>query len=210
MVMPGEQHIWPARESAPAARSTQREVQTYEARPVAVRPVAERTAEAARIVSQRQQAQNARPSQTAHPMQREKQSTALDAEGYVPESVQPVDEPLFSAPPEFARSHSSAAPVYGRVYQGAHQPILPLGVDPESSRPQMQMPELPPEARAEFHRAAQDNRPSSVQAEVDTPGQSATAPRPSIAVKPIEREQPRPRKISVRETEGRKYMGFDD
>ena len=218
IIMQGETHVWPARESAPAARDTQREVQTYEARPVAVRPANAQPAVAvqpvrqnARPVQNAQPAQSARPVQSAQPIQNDVRSTALDAEGYVPESVQSADEPLFSAPPEFARS--SAAPVYGRVYQGAHQPILPLGVDPESSRPQMQLPELPAEARAaqaaQAASTAQDNRPRGVQTEDVAPQQSAPA-RPSIAVKPLEREQTRPRKISVREAEGGKFIGFDE
>ena len=213
-IVPNETHVWPARESAPAARNTQREVQTYEARPIAVRPanaqpavavqpVRQQTMQNSRPLQNVQPAQNARPIQSAQPTQNNVRSTALDAEGYVPESVQSADEPLFSAPPEFARS--GAAPVYGRVYQGAHQPILPLGVDPESSRPQMQLPELPAEARAaqatQAASTAQDNRPRGVQTEDTTPQQSAPA-RPSIAVKPLEREQIRPRKISVREAEG--------
>lgn len=206
IIMQSETHVWPARESAPAARNTQREVQTYEARPVAVRHANAQPAVAVQPVRQKQTmqsvrpAQSARPVQSAQPIQNDVRSTALDAEGYVPESVQSADEPLFSAPPEFARS--SAAPVYGRVYQGAHQPILPLGVDPESSRPQMQLPELPAEARAaQAASTAQDNRPRGVQTEDVAPQQSAPA-RPSIAVKPLEREQTRPRKISVREAEG--------
>ena len=204
-IVPNETHVWPARESAPAARNTQREVQTYEARPIAVRPANAQPAVAVQPVRQQnvKPAQSARPAQSAQPIQNDVRSAALDAEGYVPESVQSADEPLFSAPPEFARS--GAAPVYGRVYQGAHQPILPLGVDPESSRPQMQLPELPAEARAaqaaQAATTAQDNRPRGVQTEDTTPQQSAPA-RPSIAVKPLERELIRPRKISVREAEG--------
>ena len=214
IIMQSETHVWPARESAPAARNARENVQTYEARPVAVRPANAQPAVAVQPVRQKQTmqsvrpAQSARPVQSAQPIQNDVRSTALDAEGYVPESVQSADEPLFSAPPEFARS--SAAPVYGRVYQGAHQPILPLGVDPESSRPQMQLPELPAEARAaQAASTAQDNRPRGVQTEDVAPQQSAPA-RPSIAVKPLEREQTRPRKISVREAEGGKFIGFDE
>ncbi len=50
------------------------------------------------------------------------------------------DEPMFSAPPTFARSAREAAPVYGRVYQSPGQPILPLGMDEDERRPQVELP----------------------------------------------------------------------
>ncbi len=67
---------------------------------------------------------------------------ALDAEGYVPESVAAAEPPLFSDPPQFARGERDA-PLYGRVYPGYGSQFMPIGLAEERST-QVELPEPPP------------------------------------------------------------------
>ena len=120
--------------------------------------------------------------------------TALDAEGYVPESViappapdaDKYDEPMFSAPPTFARSARETAPVYGRVYQSPGQPILPLGMDEDERRPQVELPGM------DVPGAAQDAAADApVQAERVAPAAAEPAPQP-VQVEPVQAVKPAP------------------
>ena len=120
--------------------------------------------------------------------------TALDAEGYVPESViappapdaDKYDEPMFSAPPTFARSARETAPVYGRVYQSPGQPILPLGMDEDERRPQVELPGM------DVPGAVQDAAAGApVQAERVAPVAVEPAPQP-VQVEPVQAVKPAP------------------
>ena len=120
--------------------------------------------------------------------------TALDAEGYVPESViappapdaDKYDEPMFSAPPTFARSARETAPVYGRVYQSPGQPILPLGMDEDERRPQVELPGM------DVPGAVQDAAAGApVQAERVAPAAVEPAPQP-VQVEPVQAVKPAP------------------
>ena len=120
--------------------------------------------------------------------------TALDAEGYVPESViappapdaDKYDEPMFSAPPTFARSAREAAPVYGRVYQSPGQPILPLGMDEDERRPQVELPGM------DVPGAVQDAAAGApVQAERVAPVAVEPAPQP-VQAEPVQAVKPAP------------------
>ena len=120
--------------------------------------------------------------------------TALDAEGYVPESViappapdaDEYDEPMFSAPPTFARSARETAPVYGRVYQSPGQPILPLGMDEDERRPQVELPGM------DVPGAVQDAAAGApVQAERVAPVAVEPAPQP-VQVEPVQAAKPAP------------------
>ena len=120
--------------------------------------------------------------------------TALDAEGYVPESViappapdaDKYDEPMFSAPPTFARSARETAPVYGRVYQSPGQPILPLGMDEDERRPQVELPGM------DVPGAVQDATAGApVQAERVAPVAVEPAPQP-VQVEPVQAVKPAP------------------
>ena len=120
--------------------------------------------------------------------------TALDAEGYVPESViappapdaDKYDEPMFSAPPTFARSARETAPVYGRVYQSPGQPILPLGMDEDERRPQVELPGM------DVPGAVQDAAAGApVQAERVAPVAVEPAPQP-VQVEPVQAERAAP------------------
>ena len=120
--------------------------------------------------------------------------TALDAEGYVPESViappapdaDEYDEPMFSAPPTFARSARETAPVYGRVYQSPGQPILPLGMDEDERRPQVELPGM------DVPGAVQDAAAGvPVQAERVAPAAVEPAPQP-VQVEPVQAVKPAP------------------
>ncbi|MGN1071079.1 MAG: hypothetical protein ACI4P5_11715, partial [Candidatus Fimadaptatus sp.] len=69
---------------------------------------------------------------------------ALDADGYVPETVSaPVEgeQLAFSEPPVFARSMRESAPVYGRAYQRPGQSFMPIGVESDT-RPQVELPDM--------------------------------------------------------------------
>ena len=120
--------------------------------------------------------------------------TALDAEGYVPESViapsapdaDEYDAPMFSAPPTFARSARETAPVYGRVYQSPGQPILPLGMDEDERRPQVELPGM------DVPGAVQDAAAGApVQAERVAPAAVEPAPQP-IQVESVQAVKPAP------------------
>ena len=120
--------------------------------------------------------------------------TALDAEGYVPESViappapdaDEYDEPMFSAPPTFARSARETAPVYGRVYQSPGQPILPLGMDEDERRPQVELPGM------DVPGAVQDAAAGvPVQAERVAPAAVEPAPQP-VQVESVQAVKPAP------------------
>ena len=120
--------------------------------------------------------------------------TALDAEGYVPESViappapdaDEYDEPMFSAPPTFARSARETAPVYGRVYQSPGQPILPLGMDEDERRPQVELPGM------DVPGAVQDAAAGApVQAERVAPAAVEPASQP-VQVEPVQAVKPVP------------------
>lgn len=120
--------------------------------------------------------------------------TALDAEGYVPESViappapdaDEYDEPMFSAPPTFARSARETAPVYGRVYQSPGQPILPLGMDEDERRPQVELPGM------DVPGAVQDAAAGApVQAERVAPAAVEPASQP-VQVEPVQAVKPAP------------------
>lgn len=120
--------------------------------------------------------------------------TALDAEGYVPESViappapdaDKYDEPMFSAPPTFARSARETAPVYGRVYQSPGQPILPLGMDEDERRPQVELPGM------DVPGAVQDAAAGApVQAERVAPVAVEPAPQP-VQGEPVQAVKPAP------------------
>ena len=120
--------------------------------------------------------------------------TALDAEGYVPESViappapdaDEYDEPMFSAPPTFARSARETAPVYGRVYQSPGQPILPLGMDEDERRPQVELPGM------DVPGAVQDAAAGApVQAERVAPAAVEPAPQP-VQVESVQAVKPAP------------------
>ena len=119
---------------------------------------------------------------------------ALDAEGYVPESViappapdaDKYDEPMFSAPPTFARSARETATVYGRVYQRPGQPILPLGMDEDERRPQVELPGM------DVPGAVQDAAAGApVQAERVAPVAGEPAPQP-VQVEPVQAVKPAP------------------
>ena len=120
--------------------------------------------------------------------------TALDAEGYVPESViappapdaDKYDEPMFSAPPTFARSARETAPVYGRVYQSPGQPILPLGMDEDERRPQVELPGM------DVPGAVQDAAAGApVQAERVAPVAVEPAPQP-VQIERVQAVKPAP------------------
>ena len=69
---------------------------------------------------------------------------ALDADGYVPETVSAPGEGeqlAFSEPPVFARSTRESAPVYGRAYQRPGQSFMPMGVESDT-RPQVELPDM--------------------------------------------------------------------
>lgn len=69
---------------------------------------------------------------------------ALDADGYVPETVSAPGEgeqPEFGEPPVFARSTRESAPVYGRAYQRPGQSFMPIGVESDM-RPQVELPDM--------------------------------------------------------------------
>ena len=69
---------------------------------------------------------------------------ALDADGYVPETVSAPGEGeqlAFSEPPVFARSTRESAPIYGRAYQRPGQSFMPMGVESDT-RPQVELPDM--------------------------------------------------------------------